>query len=116
MNSLFKDGRYTHSLFFGHLYLEKICKALWVRNNNGNTPPYIHKLVNIITGTENNLIEDDILFLTKLNEYQLKGRYPEYTNNLKKITTKEYEPEQLFNKKKKLSKIIFDNIYSDKLR
>ena len=28
MHALFETGRYTHCLFFGHLYLEKICKAL----------------------------------------------------------------------------------------
>ncbi len=31
MHYLFKDGRYAHCLFFGHLYLEKICKALWIK-------------------------------------------------------------------------------------
>ncbi len=79
MLSLFKDGRYTHSLFFGHLYLEKICKALWIKNNIGNTPPFIHNLVKLLNGINTGLSSDDILFLNKLNEYQLSGRYPDYT-------------------------------------
>ena len=90
MHSLFKDGRYTHSLFFGHLYLEKICKALWVRNNNGNIPPFIHNLVKLLPEEDIGLSEKDITFLNKLNEYQLSGRYPDYTNTSKKATTKTY--------------------------
>ena len=90
MQSLFKDGRYTHSLFFGHLYLEKICKALWVRNNNGNTPPFIHNLVKLLPAKDTGLSEDDIDFLNRMNEYQLSGRYPDYTNALKQKTTKEF--------------------------
>lgn len=90
MRSLFNDGRYTHSLFFGHLYLEKVCKALWIKNNNGNTPPFIHSLVKLLGSNDTGLSEDDMLFLDNLNEYQISGRYPDYTNKLKKQTTKEF--------------------------
>lgn len=92
MNSLFKDGRYTHSLFFGHLYLEKICKALWIKNNEGNTPPpFIHNLVkHLPSPDQTGLTDQEMIFLNRLNEYQLSGRYPEYTDSLKKITTKEF--------------------------
>ena len=88
MYSLFKDGRYTHSLFFGHLYLEKICKALWVRNNNGNTPPFIHNLLKLLPTEGAGLSDEDMLFLDDLNRYQLSGRYPEYTFSLKKANNK----------------------------
>ena len=90
MWALFESGRYTHSLFFGHLYIEKLCKALWIKNNNGNTPPFIHNLLKLLNGIDSGLSEADILFLDKLNEYQLKGRYPDYVQNLKQQTTKEY--------------------------
>jgi len=90
MHELFKSGRYTHSLFFGHLYLEKVCKALWIKNNPGNTPPFIHNLLKLLEGIDTGLEEKDISFLNKLNEYQLSGRYPDYTHTLKKETTKDY--------------------------
>ena len=89
MQILFNGG-YTHSLFFGHLYLEKICKALWVKHNDGNTPPFIHNLVKILPSVDLSLSEKDISFLGRLNVYQLKGRYPDYIYNLKRQTTKEY--------------------------
>ncbi len=91
MMSLFKDGRYTHCLFFGHLYLEKICKALWVKNNRENTPPFIHNLIKLLQNSkETGLSENDMSFLDKLNTYQLSGRYPDYTYSLKQKTTKEF--------------------------
>ena len=90
MRSLFNDGRYTHSLFFGHLYLEKICKAFWIKNSPENTPPFIHNLVKLLDGLDTGLSDNDMKFLVKLNEYQLSGRYPDYTSSLKKETTKAY--------------------------
>ena len=77
-------------LFFGHLYLEKICKAIWIKNNSGNTPPFIHNLIKILDGLETDLSADDLKFLDNLNKYQLSGRYPEYTYSLQKQTTKQY--------------------------
>jgi len=55
--------------FFGHLYLEKICKALWVKNNQGNTPPFIHNLIKLLSGFDVGLSEDDMSFLDDLNKY-----------------------------------------------
>lgn len=89
MDFLFDAGRYTHSLFFGHLYIEKICKALWIKNHKENTPPYIHNLLKILQGIETGLSDAQFVFLEQLNEYQLSGRYPNYTETLKKRTTKD---------------------------
>ena len=90
MEALFASGRYTHSLFFGHLYVEKICKALWVKNHVDNTPPRIHNLGKILEGIETGLSDSDLMFLFDLNRYQISGRYPDYVNALKKKTTKEF--------------------------
>ena len=95
MNFLFKDGQFTDCLFFGHLYIEKICKALWIKNNNGNTPPFIHNLVKLIDGIDTCFSEKDIAFLVKLNEYQLSGRYQDSTYSLKAQTTKEFTENSL---------------------
>ena len=100
MHFLYIDGQYTHSLFFGHLYLEKICKALWVKCNIGNTPPYIHNLVKILDGLDTGLSEDDVSFLDNLIQYQLSGRYPDYTYALKRKTTKQFTIESIDNIKR----------------
>ena len=95
MDGLFEIGRYTHSLFFGHLYIEKICKALWVKNNNGKMPPATDNLVTLLPKINLGLSEEDFSFLDKLNEYylneyQLAGTSPESSLELNRQTTKEY--------------------------
>ena len=41
---LFKNRDYSYSLFFGHLTIEKILKAIYVNRFNDN-PPYTHRLI-----------------------------------------------------------------------
>ena len=41
---LLNGKKYVQSLFFTHLSLEKILKALWVQNNENNIPPKTHNL------------------------------------------------------------------------
>ena len=40
---LLKAGYYSHALFWMHLALEKLCKALWIYRNKTENYPYIHK-------------------------------------------------------------------------
>ncbi len=89
MNYLFDGGRYLHALFFGHLYIEKLSKALWVKNNDSNIPPKIHNILNLLKQANIQLDEAQNIFLLKLNRYQIEGRYPEDINNLSSITTKQ---------------------------
>ena len=103
MNYLYTGKRYVHALFFGHLYMEKICKALWVKNNRDNHPPKIHNLLRLLSGIEIGLEQNDLLFLDELEVYQLEGRYPDYANALIKQTTKKIT-EDYFKKIKSISK------------
>jgi len=43
-------GYYAHSLFFAHLVLEKLCKALWMKQMQSKDYPYIHNLIKLIKG------------------------------------------------------------------
>lgn len=47
MESIFNAGNYDWALFIGHLSLEKIMKALWVKNNTSDVPPKTHNLKKI---------------------------------------------------------------------
>ena len=40
---LFEKGDYPYALFFGHLTIEKLLKAIFVRKIR-RTPPYTHRL------------------------------------------------------------------------
>ncbi len=85
--SFLKDaGKFVQALFFGHLYLEKIAKALWVKSNAENAPPKTHNLLKLINESNLDLSVEDKAFLIKLNQYQIESRYPEDIDNLYKIT------------------------------
>ena len=102
---LMKGKKYVHTLFFGHLYLEKLSKALWVQNNKENYPPKTHNLLKILSEANVTLNEDAQLFLLKLNKYQIEGRYPEDIEKLYAITHKELATEYI-NKIKHLDKCL----------
>lgn len=92
---LIKGKKYVHALFFGHLYLEKFSKALWVQNNSENHPPRTHNLLKLLNEANVTLNENDQLFLLKLNKYQIEGRYPEDLEKLYAITHKELATEYI---------------------
>ena len=46
MNTLFEGKRFSWSLFVGHLLIEKLLKALYVKINN-EYPPQIHNLLRL---------------------------------------------------------------------
>ena len=85
---LLKGEKYVHALFFAHLYLEKLCKALWVKKNTENIPPKIHNLLKLVKDINLTRTEQDQLFLLKLNQYQIEGRYPDDIAKLYQMTNK----------------------------
>jgi HEPN domain-containing protein len=85
--SLVKAKRYLHALFFAHLSLEKLCKAIWVHRHKENLPPRIHHLVKLILASDIILEEDDLIFLQSFNDFQIEGRYPDYLFKINKICT-----------------------------
>ncbi len=95
MQYLYEGRRFVHALFFGHLYIEKISKALWILNNAENYPPKIHNILSILKQTDIKLDEVQMLFLLKLNQYQIEGRYPEDIEKLYKITDKQLTHEYI---------------------
>jgi HEPN domain-containing protein len=46
MISLYESKRFNWALFVGHLLIEKLLKALYVKNNN-DYPPFIHNLLRL---------------------------------------------------------------------
>ena len=67
--SLYLSGKYDWSLFIGHLVLEKVLKALYVRDNQNQLPPKTHNLVklaentNIVLTAEQKYFLDEVLTL-----------------------------------------------------
>jgi len=96
-NSLFQSGKYVYSLFFGPSVLEKVCKALWVAENQSNFPTKTHNLLWLLKNTYvelSNEQEEDFLII---NTFQLESRYPDYSRHLFK-TTDQDSNRQLLNR------------------
>jgi HEPN domain-containing protein len=94
-NVLYLANHFAQSLFWAHLALEKLSKALWVKNNEGNTPPFVHNLLRLITQTKEQFSEDQLQFINEMNIFQIKGRYPDYAESLEETITKEVCEEYL---------------------
>lgn len=100
--SLFKSGKYPYCLFFSHLALEKILKALVVQTA-GQHAPYTHDLVRLAKLTKIALAEKQLDQLAVINEFNIEARYPEWQKEFYKKATKKYAEKHL-----KVSK----NLYS----
>jgi HEPN domain-containing protein len=85
VRDMFKTRNYVHALFWAHMVLEKLLKAHWVKDNIGNHPPKIHNLPMLAQKTKLSLNNNYLIFLDKMNNLQLEGRYPDYINNIYKI-------------------------------
>ena len=89
INYLFEGGKYVQALFFAHLAIEKILKALWVKGNAENFPPKTHNLTYLYENSKIELNEEQTDFLQIMNVYQIEGRYPDYVSMLHQTTTKD---------------------------
>lgn len=91
---MFKKEKFAFSLFFGHLSLEKILKALVIKNTKQHTP-YIHKLETLAELAGLELNDEQIDFLCQVTSFNLEGRCQEYIEKIKKIFTQKYTERDL---------------------
>ncbi|MDP3642642.1 MAG: HEPN domain-containing protein [Bacteroidota bacterium] len=81
---LISGKKYLEGLFFCHLTIEKIVKALVVKKT-GQLAPKSHNLGYLSALANLELAEEHTLFMAVLMKYQLEGRYPEYYPKLPSI-------------------------------
>ena len=74
---------------------------MWIKTNEGNTPPFVHNLLRLITQTNETFTEEQLQFFNEMNMFQIKGRYPDYAENLEETITEEICKEYL-NKSKEM--------------
>ncbi len=88
-DKLFKSKKYHHALFFLHLALEKIIKALYISKLD-ESPPYIHDLKELIVLIEMNIEKEELEQLEEISKYNVSARYDDYKYKIFKLATKEY--------------------------
>ena len=109
VQNMFKTKDYVPSLFFAHLVLEKLLKAHWIKDNNQNHPPRIHNLMFLAGKLTYPFTDEEMVFMGRMNDFQLEGRYPDYNNNIYKLyKLKETEP--ILKEVDKLRKCLLKNL------
>ncbi len=89
MTFLFKGKKYSDSLFFGHIALEKILKALVVKET-GEQAPYTHNLILLMKITFPELLSEYKDLLNDVNDFNIRSRYPEQKLEFYKKCTPTY--------------------------
>jgi HEPN domain-containing protein len=75
-HDLLEKGHLRHCLFFAHLTLEKILKALVCRKTR-DLAPRMHDLLRLATLAGLSLEESNRDLLKMFGVYQMEGRYPD---------------------------------------
>jgi len=83
MFNLFNSKDFHWSLFMGHLVVEKLLKAIYVKNVNSN-PPRIHDLLRLSEEAQvytTEVQKDDLDLITTFN---ISARYPHFKHSFYK--------------------------------
>ncbi len=100
---------YAFALFCLHLSIEKLAKALWIKEHDSNYPPRIHNLITLFSKTSFKATEDQLALMNELNFFQMEGRYPEHSKKIHRIARAVYTKE-LFIKTKELKSCILKTL------
>lgn len=96
---LFKIKKYHHCLFFLHLSLEKLLKALHQHKKNQPAPP-IHKLTRLAEISSITLDDTSKAQLSEISTFNISARYDDYKQSFYQKATKEYAQKWLKNGKR----------------
>ena len=93
---LLEKGDYSYALFFGHLSVEKLLKAIYVERQKKHAPP-LHNLSRLarLAGIDLDESHRDTLIL--VSSFNIEARYPDIKRSFRKKCTKEYTLEQMKN-------------------
>lgn len=86
---LYKNKRYHHALFFCHLSVEKMLKALIVQKTKA-APPLIHDLVRLAEKAGISLTERYRDALAEITTFNIETRYDDYKLSFYKKANKQF--------------------------
>jgi HEPN domain-containing protein len=92
MNDMYKTGHYDWALFMGHLIIEKLLKALYLKTT-GNHPPLTHDLRRLAEITKLSLTEAQKIQLDSISRFNIRTRYDDYKQRFYKLCTVEFTDE-----------------------
>jgi len=92
MQNLIKTKEYSWALFIGHLVVEKLIKALYVKKNQQH-PLYKHDLLYLIKKIDIELPLNYDEWLDEITTFNLNARYDDYKQSFYTRCTPEFSKE-----------------------
>ena len=92
MLNLFNSADYNWALFLGHLVIEKILKAIYVKKFNKHAI-FGHDLLRLASKTDLVLSEEQSEWFDRLTTFNINTRYDSYKQDFNKLCTKEFAEE-----------------------
>ncbi len=86
---LYEKRKFNWALFIGHLMIEKLLKALFVKNNN-EYPPYIHNLLRLAELCNIQIDDDKRVFFVTVTAFNINARYDDYKLSFQQKCTPEF--------------------------
>jgi HEPN domain-containing protein len=94
MDSLFANGHYVWTLFVGHLVIEKLLKALYVKRVDAQVPRS-HNLLAIAEKTGIDLSTEQKLLMDEITGFNIRARYPDVKQRFYKKATRAFAEDRL---------------------
>jgi len=91
---LLEKKDYSYALFFAHLSIEKILKAIYVNRKNEHAP-YIHNLIRLAELSDIQLSDAKRDALIKITTFNLESRYPDEKRSFRKKCTEEFTKKEI---------------------
>ncbi len=89
MQHLFEKGDYSWTLFIGHLVIEKLLKAHYVKKIDMH-PPFVHDLLRLTRKSNLKMSESQEDMLDTLSTFNIRARYDDYKLEFYKMCTEEF--------------------------
>ncbi len=92
MQDLYLTKNNNWALFLGHLVIEKLLKALYIKNV-GDFPPLIHDLRRLLEKSGIELEADRKLLFDSITRFNINARYDDYRQSFYSLCTDEFTKE-----------------------
>jgi HEPN domain-containing protein len=92
MQSLYQSKSYYWALFLGHLTIEKLLKALYVKKHKEHAP-LIHNLYRLAKLNELELTPERVEWLVEVTSFNINARYDDDENEFRQKCTPAYTAE-----------------------
>lgn len=89
MKAMSDAGQNSWALFIGHLMIEKLLKAYFVKVNKDH-PPLIHNLLKLAKNADLDLTDQLKFDLTTITAFNINVRYDDYKRSFQKKCTPEF--------------------------